>query len=147
MTEHNLFYYPYASFANAQLPLLKVAALDFDKLVLLDPVGASWDTVGADHVAREVARALKDAGILWIVKPVEVLAKYEGSIADAIRQDMQDREIRSRFTRSGTDNKKRATLLLLSRPTNTQEYLWNSNFLLIRAPEDVMISLMHTRGS
>jgi hypothetical protein len=85
--------------------------------------------------------------VLWIVKPVEVLAKYEGSIADAIRQDMQDREIRSRFTRSGTDNKKRATLLLLSRPTNTQEYLWNSNFLLIRAPEDVMISLMHTRGS
>jgi hypothetical protein len=41
MTEHNLFYYPYASFTNAQLPLLKVAALWFDKLVILDPVGAS----------------------------------------------------------------------------------------------------------
>ena len=27
---------------NAQLPLLKVAVLNFDKLVLLDPVGTSW---------------------------------------------------------------------------------------------------------
>ncbi len=42
MTEHNLFYYPYASFTNSQLPLLKLAALYFDKLVLLDPVGVSW---------------------------------------------------------------------------------------------------------
>lgn len=45
MTEHNLFYYPYDSFTNAQLPLLKVAALWFDKLVLLDPRGnavAQW---------------------------------------------------------------------------------------------------------
>lgn len=56
MTEHNLFYYPYASFKNAQLPLLKVAALWFDLLVLLDPVSASWDTIGADHHAREAFR-------------------------------------------------------------------------------------------
>jgi hypothetical protein len=56
MTDHNLFYYPYASFTNAQLPLLKVAALYFDKLVILDPVGASWDTVGADHLARHLTR-------------------------------------------------------------------------------------------
>jgi hypothetical protein len=48
MIEHNLFYYPYASFTNAQLPLLKVAALYFDKLVILDPVGASWNTGGAE---------------------------------------------------------------------------------------------------
>ena len=27
MAEHDLFYYPYASFTEAQLPLLKVAAL------------------------------------------------------------------------------------------------------------------------
>jgi hypothetical protein len=53
MTEHNLFYYPYASFTNSQLPLLKVAALWFDKLVILDPVGASWATIGADHHTRE----------------------------------------------------------------------------------------------
>jgi hypothetical protein len=36
MTEHSLSYYPYASFTNTQLPLLRVAALYFDKLVLLD---------------------------------------------------------------------------------------------------------------
>ena len=52
MTDHNLFYYPYASFSNVQLPLLKVRALYFDKLVLLDPVGASWTTIGADHRAQ-----------------------------------------------------------------------------------------------
>ncbi len=51
MTEHNLFYYPYASVTNAQLPLLKVAALYFDKLVILDPISASWATLGADHYA------------------------------------------------------------------------------------------------
>ena len=39
MTEHNPFDYPYASFT--QLPFLKVTALYFDMLVILDPVGAS----------------------------------------------------------------------------------------------------------
>lgn len=34
MTEHNLFSTPYASFTNEQLPLLKVAALYFDKRLL-----------------------------------------------------------------------------------------------------------------
>lgn len=92
MTDHNLFYFPYASFTNAQLPLLKLAALYFDKLVILDPVGASWDTIGADHVARDAVRALKDAGILEVVTPSKVLAKYEAPIADAIRRDMGDRE-------------------------------------------------------
>lgn len=53
MTEPNLFYYPYASFTNRQLPLLKVAALYFDKLVILDPVGASWATIAADHDLAE----------------------------------------------------------------------------------------------
>lgn len=91
MTEHNLFYYPYASFTNEQLPLLKVAALYFDKLIILDPVGASWDTVGADHVARDAVRLLKNAGILEIVTPATVLAKYEAPIAAAIRRDMGDR--------------------------------------------------------
>lgn len=42
MTDHNLFYCPCASFTNEQLPLLKVTALYFDKLIILDPVGASW---------------------------------------------------------------------------------------------------------
>jgi hypothetical protein len=92
MTEHNLFKYPYASFTNTQLPLMKVAALWFDKLVILDPVGASWDIIGADHIARDAVRQLKDAGILEIVTPATVLAKYKRPIADAIRRDMADRE-------------------------------------------------------
>ena len=49
MTEHNLFYYPYASFTNGQLPQLMVAALYIDKLYILDPVGASWATIGAEY--------------------------------------------------------------------------------------------------
>ena len=45
---HNFFYnYPYASFMNAQLPLLKMA-LYFDKLVL-DSVGASWASIGEEQ--------------------------------------------------------------------------------------------------
>ncbi|MCL6542208.1 MAG: hypothetical protein K6T87_16755 [Roseiflexus sp.] len=92
MTEHNLFYYPYASFTNAQLPLLEVAAVWFDRLVILDPFGASWDTIGADHVARDAVKLLRDAGILEIVTPAAVLAKYERPIAEAIRRDMADRE-------------------------------------------------------
>lgn len=71
MSEH----YPYASLTSAQLPLLKVAALYFDKLVILDPVGGSWDAVGADRGARDAVRLLKEAGILEIVTPSTVLAK------------------------------------------------------------------------
>ena len=71
---------------------MKVAALYFDKLVLLDPVGASWATIGADHHAREAVRQLQDAGILQMVTPADVPAKYAGPITDAIRRDMHDRE-------------------------------------------------------
>ncbi len=91
MTEHNLFYYPYTSFTNAQLPLLKVAALYFDQLFILDPVGASWATVGADHVARDASKLLKDAGILKPLTPSDVLAAHTGAITGAIRRDMGDR--------------------------------------------------------
>ncbi|HMI83274.1 MAG TPA: hypothetical protein VK550_04220 [Polyangiaceae bacterium] len=87
-----LFYYPYASFTDRQLPLLKVAALYFDKLTILDPVGASWATVGATHVARDAIKLLKDADILEIVTPADVLAKYDGPLTEAIRRDMVDRE-------------------------------------------------------
>jgi hypothetical protein len=41
MTDHRLLYYPYASFTNTKLPLLKMAAVWFDRLVILDPVGAA----------------------------------------------------------------------------------------------------------
>ena len=49
MTEHNLFYHSYATFTNAQLPLLKVAAPHFGKLVVVDPVGSSGATIGAEQ--------------------------------------------------------------------------------------------------
>lgn len=92
MHSHNLFYYPYASLTNDQLPLLKVAALYFDKLVILDPVDASWSMVGADHVARGAIALLKDAGMLEVVMPADVLAKYAGPLTEAVRRDMADRE-------------------------------------------------------
>ena len=42
MTDHNVLCSPSASWTDAQLPLLKVAALWFDEFNILDPVGASW---------------------------------------------------------------------------------------------------------
>ena len=56
MTEHKLFYYSYASFTNERLPQLKVAALYFDMLYILVPVGASKATICADHCAREAVK-------------------------------------------------------------------------------------------
>jgi hypothetical protein len=121
MTDHNLFYYPYASFTNTQLPLLKVAALYFDKLVILDPVGASWDTVGADHVARDAVRLLKADGILEVVTPATVLAKYEAPIAAAIRRDMGDREFLDLCDgQSQSSGKQRWTLSLAKVPQDVQ---------------------------
>jgi hypothetical protein len=121
MNEHNLFYYPYASFTNTQLPLLKVAALYFDKLVLLDPIGASWDTVGTDYVARDAVRLLKDAGILEIVTPATVLAKYERPIVEAIRRDMGDREFLDLCdAQSHSSGKQRWTLSLAKVPKDMQ---------------------------
>jgi hypothetical protein len=113
--------HPYASFTNAQLPLLKVAALWFDKLVILDPLGASWDTIGADHIARDAVRQLKDAGILEIVTPTTVLAKYERPIAEAIRRDMADREFLDLCdTQSQATGKRRWTLALSKVPQDLQ---------------------------
>lgn len=63
MTEHNLFKYPYTSFTNKPLPPLKVVALYFDKLDILDPVGTSWDTIGADY-GVEAVKQFHDEGIL-----------------------------------------------------------------------------------
>jgi hypothetical protein len=92
MNEHNLFYYPYASFTDAQLPLLKVAALYFDKLYILDPERASWKGIGVNRNAQQAVKLLEDNQILETIRPEDVLAKYADSINDAIRWDMQDRE-------------------------------------------------------
>ena len=70
MSEHKLFYYPYPSFTNAQLPLLKVAALYFDRLVILDPVGASWATFGAEWLLdwRDGKKTLQENGLHYLLK-------------------------------------------------------------------------------
>src|SRR4051794_12683387 len=121
MNEHNLFYFPYASFTNEQLPLLKVAALYFDKLVLLDPVAASWDSIGADQNARDAVQQLKDAGILELVTPATVLAKYEAPITEAIRRDMSDREFLALCeAQSQVSGKQRWTLSLAKLPQDLQ---------------------------
>jgi hypothetical protein len=52
MTDHNIFYYPYASFTNAQAPLLKIAALYFDHLYLLDPEEASDGMIGVGEAGN-----------------------------------------------------------------------------------------------
>ena len=58
-----------------------VTALWFDKFVILDPVGASSNTIAADHFARDAVTLLKDAVILEIITLATVLAKYEKPIA------------------------------------------------------------------
>lgn len=58
MNEHSIFYYPYASFTNAQLVLLKVAALHFDKLVILGPVATSWAIHNDDCSLKEMEMRL-----------------------------------------------------------------------------------------
>lgn len=39
---NNLHYYPYTSFTNEQLPILKAVVIYFDMLNILDPFLASW---------------------------------------------------------------------------------------------------------
>lgn len=80
MAEHNLFYYHYASFMNAQLPLLKVAAMWFDKLVILDPVGASSDTIGAERSGHDAVRSLEEDDI-----PLELEASSSQKQSTEIR--------------------------------------------------------------
>ena len=49
MNVHTIFYYPNASFTDTQVPLVNAVALHFDKLYLLDLVGASSGNVGDDY--------------------------------------------------------------------------------------------------
>jgi hypothetical protein len=68
-----------------------VAALYFDNLMLLDPVGAAG-TPSVRTTSPATPFGSEDAGILEIVTPAKVLATYERPIAEAIRRDMVDRE-------------------------------------------------------
>ncbi len=107
MTEHNLFYYPYASFTNAQLPLLKVAALYFDKLYILDPFQAisGSQELGGDSGARDAiaegVKLLEQERILERISPADVLGKYDTEIEAAIRSDLQDQDFIQLCGKSG----------------------------------------------
>lgn len=92
MADNRLFYYPYATMFDAQLPLLKTAALYFDKLILLDPRDASWDRVGPDPVALDEVLLLERHGLLERVDPTNVLEHYGPAFTDAIREDIRDPE-------------------------------------------------------
>jgi hypothetical protein len=103
MTEHSIYYYPYASFKDHQAPLLKVAAFYFDKLYILDPAKASWDTVGPGPVMQDM-KLLEAEGILVRISPEEVLHKYEQAIANAIRADVRNQEFVGLCETSSTKN-------------------------------------------
>jgi hypothetical protein len=88
---NNIHYYPYASFTNEQMPILKAAAIYFDKLHILDPFQASWKVIGAGPAVQEVA-FLEKKNILNPIHPAEVLKKFEHQITASIRADMNDPE-------------------------------------------------------
>ena len=92
MAEHTLFLVSLRVVMTVQIPLLKIAALYFDELVILDPVGASWNTIGAAMFARQAVKLLADETILKVVTPGEVLANHEAAKAAANRRDMEDQE-------------------------------------------------------
>jgi hypothetical protein len=100
------------SFTSAELTLLE-AALYFDKLVLLDPAGTSWETIWADHHACEAVMQLKCEGILQMVTPADVLVKHGGPPTDATHQNMHDQEFRiygTSYDRALTENELKRSL-------------------------------------
>jgi hypothetical protein len=93
MSEHSVFYYPYATLGTQQSPLLKAAALYFDKLFILDPLKASGATIGPGDREPEL-RQLESEGILQRIAPEEVLFRNDKTISDAIERDLADPEFR-----------------------------------------------------
>lgn len=111
MNIHSIFYYPYGDFRNKDLPLLKVAALYFDKLYILDPLKA---VSGGEEFARDNdqrnettqnVRLLAEQGIVEMIDPAAILAQYNTKIEAAIRNDLQDREYLNLCGKSGRASK------------------------------------------
>jgi hypothetical protein len=104
MDTHSIFYYPYGSFQDVQAPLLKVAALYFDKLYILDPLKAASGSISIADTKNDIAllfeqeSILKDIallvqeGILERIAPEDVLDKYEEEIEAAIYRDLVDED-------------------------------------------------------
>jgi hypothetical protein len=91
MSEHSIFYYPYASFSDDQKLLMKATALYFDKLYVLDPFKASYDGIGPGNKSQHL-NMLEKEGIIERVSPEIVLHDYEDAITNAIRFDLNDPE-------------------------------------------------------
>lgn len=96
MQYNSIFYYPYANFFNTKSPILKTAALYFDKLYILDPLKATYSKPGCLTLAKEPddILILEKEGILERIAPEEVIHKYEKEISKAIREDMKDLSFR-----------------------------------------------------
>lgn len=119
MTAHTLFYYPYATMTDAQLPLLKATALYFDKLLVLDPESASWGTIGADAAASEAMIRLEAEGLFEKVAPETVLASYADALLASVAADCRDPEFVEICKRSGKAD--RWTLALAKVPEKLRE--------------------------
>ncbi|HXJ93802.1 MAG TPA: hypothetical protein VMT20_13200 [Terriglobia bacterium] len=132
MESHQIFYYPYGSFRDTQAPLLKAAALYFDRLSILDPEKASGGGIGAVEVAADV-KLLEQEGVLVRIAPEEVLQKYEGAIAAAVRADLEDSEFVQLCEASG--KAKSWTLALAKVPREIRENPAHQDYLR-REPED-----------
>ena len=121
MTTHSIFYYPYASFMSDQSPLLKVAAIYFDKLYILDPEKSTSGIIGIEEpeVAKDVALLEhKDVEILERIAPEEVVEKYEPAIAKAVRDDLRDKEF---VEHCATSDKDHWTIALAKIPKDIRE--------------------------
>jgi hypothetical protein len=84
-----LFYYPYVSPRDGQRDLFRLAALYFDKVHLLDPLGAAGGLVGPGAVADEV-KLLHEADLLEPIDPGRLLDVHAGIIGAAIEHDLAD---------------------------------------------------------
>ena len=89
MSEHSIFYYPYASLNKEQTLLLKATALYFDKLYMLDPMKASWAAIGMRELEADL-RLLEKENLLERIAPEEILHRHETTIVSAIQRDRAD---------------------------------------------------------
>jgi hypothetical protein len=134
MNSHSIFYYPYASFRDDQVPLLKAAALYFDKLYILDPFKASWDMVGPAGGMEELS-LLEQEGIFERVAPEEVLKKYEKAITAEILADMTDPNFLSLCQRKGRG--RRWTLALAKIPKEIRSKYKSLDMPMRRLMKDI----------
>lgn len=81
MNSHNIFRYPYASFTGNQSSLLKVAAIYFDKLYILDPEKSSSGMIGIQDpkVAKDNVEFLLPRGSHLLDFDVEWQSESLGS--------------------------------------------------------------------